>query len=151
MDPLDFIAFPIRLSSSRNEADLRSAVSRAYYGAFHVARTFLGDCGLRFSAKEMYGAEVHQKVRYCLSQSGNTDAPRVSRNLRLLRSQRNEADYNLDSATFRSPATVIGIVRGAPVIVDAIQRWQADPGFAEMRAKIRAYARDALRIAVDEA
>ena len=62
-----------------------------------------------------------------------------------------EADYNLNSVTFKSSASVIGIVREAPVIVDAIQRWQADPALAEMRAKIRAYARDVLRIVVDEA
>lgn len=150
MDPVDFIALAIRLSSSANEADLRSAVSRAYYGAFHLARSFLSDCGLRFSAKEMYGAEIHNKVRYCLSESGSADVRFVSRELRTLRRHRNRADYDLESGEFRSPRAVIAMVRVAPQIADAIQRCRAEPRFSEARAKIGAYARDVLRIAVDE-
>lgn len=150
MNPLDFIALAIRLSNSRNEADLRSAVSRAYYGAFHMARQFLADCGLRFPAKDIYGAEIHNKVRYCLSESGSSDALVVGHKLRTLRSQRNRADYDLESIEFRSRAIVIGMVGAAPEIVDAIQRCRAEPAFSEARAKIRTYARDVLRIAIDE-
>ncbi|HJT32787.1 MAG TPA: hypothetical protein VJ783_12160 [Pirellulales bacterium] len=150
MNPVDFIALAIKLSSSRNEADLRSAVSRAYYGAFHVARQFLGDCGVRFSAKELYAAEIHKKVRFCLGESGNADAHLAGDNLRTLRSQRNEADYNLESTDFLVRGGVMVTVRLAPEIVDAFQRCRAEPAFSEARAKIRSYARDVLRIAVDE-
>ncbi|HEX5447051.1 MAG TPA: hypothetical protein VFW87_24765 [Pirellulales bacterium] len=140
----------LRLSNSRNEADLRTSVSRAYYGAFHVARQFLGDCGLHFPPKEMYAAEIHKKVRYCLDASGNGDTILAGDNLRTLRNQRNEADYNLGSVEFRSPASVVAAVRLAPEIIDAIARCRTEPAFSEARAKIRIYARDVLRIAVDE-
>lgn len=150
MDPLDFIALALRLSSSSKEAELRSAVGRAYYGAFHVARRFLCDCGLRFSSKDLYAAEIHQKIQYCLSESGNADAVIARDGLKTLRSQRNEADYDLDTTTFRSPGNVAAMVRVAPAIVDAMQRCRTEPAFSEARAKIRIYARDVLRIAVDE-
>jgi len=37
IDPDDFIALAIKLSNGPHEADLRSAVSRAYYGAFQIS------------------------------------------------------------------------------------------------------------------
>ena len=39
----DFIILAGRLATSADEASLRSAVSRAYYGAFHLALRFLED------------------------------------------------------------------------------------------------------------
>lgn len=46
MDPAEFISLALRLSTSHREADLRTAVSRAYYGAFHLVRELLEDCGV---------------------------------------------------------------------------------------------------------
>jgi uncharacterized protein (UPF0332 family) len=42
----DFLSTARRLAGSGNKSDWRSAVSRAYYAAFHVARDLLA--GLRF-------------------------------------------------------------------------------------------------------
>lgn len=64
MDPADFISLAIRLSNNPREADLRTAVSRAYYGAFHLARRLLRDCGVQFSGKDLYKVEIHRKLRY---------------------------------------------------------------------------------------
>ena len=111
MDPLDFISLAIRLSTSQNEADLRTAVSRAYYGAFHVARRFLSDCGVRWPTREMQSAEIHTKVRYCLRESANADAIIVSRSLLSLRDLRNKGDYDLESTKFKTTAKVVPIVR----------------------------------------
>jgi hypothetical protein len=47
MDPHDFLLLAARLSNSSDQADLRTAVSRAYYAAFHVARDFLTALGFR--------------------------------------------------------------------------------------------------------
>jgi len=43
----DFLALADQLASGGTEAEWRSAISRAYYAAFHVARELLQD--LRFS------------------------------------------------------------------------------------------------------
>jgi uncharacterized protein (UPF0332 family) len=149
MEPLDFIALAIRLSNGRNEADLRSAVSRAYYGAFHLARQFVQDCGVRFHRKEIHGAEIHQKVRYCLSHSADVDAMFVGDRLGSLRGQRNKADYDLDSAEFRSATNVAARIRAAQEIVDALQRCRMEPAFCQSRENVRMYSRDVLRLAVD--
>jgi uncharacterized protein (UPF0332 family) len=149
MDPLEFIAVAIRLCNSKHEGDLRTAVSRAYYCAFHVARQFLIDCGLRFPPKEIYAAEIHRRVRYCLSESGNADAVFASGGLRELRRQRNEADYNLDSTRFKSPVAVSAMVHIAPEIIDAIGRCRLEPAISETRERLRTYARDVLRIRVE--
>lgn len=150
MDPLEFISVALRIANTDREADRRTAVGRAYYGAFHVARQFLLDCGLYFSPKQTYAAEIHTRVRYCLLESGNPDAVHAGNRLFALRNQRNAADYDLDSTSFKSMASTFAMVRIAPEIVDALERCRLEPGFSETRGKIRIYARDVLRMTVRE-
>jgi uncharacterized protein (UPF0332 family) len=47
MTGLDFIALAGKLAASPNAdgATVRTAVSRAYYGAFHLTKAFLRDLG----------------------------------------------------------------------------------------------------------
>lgn len=148
MEPAEFISVALRLATSHREADRRTAISRAYYGAFHVALRFVQNCGVYFAPKETYGAEIHRKVRYCLRESGNASAVDAGGSLLTLRNQRNAADYDLDSAIFGNSANVLRTVLLAPEIVDALQRCRLEPAFSETRAKIRAYARDVLRATV---
>ncbi len=150
MDPGDFLSTAIRLSNGSHEGDLRTAVSRAYYGVFHLARQFLGDCGLGFAQKDFYAAEIHKKVRYCLSESENADAIIAAGRLRSLRDQRNEADYDLHSLKFRSATKVAAALRVSQEVVDALQRCRAEPAFSETRLKVRTYARDVLRMTLDD-
>lgn len=149
MNPLDFISLAIRLSNSEKEADLRSAVSRAYYGAFHFSRLTLVECGIRFPPKEIYGAEIHTKVRYCFNAAGQQGYVAAARKLRALRNERNEADYSLDSRRFTNAATVAAIVNEARATVDDIQQCGVDPDFIQVRERLRAYARDVLRLPIE--
>jgi hypothetical protein len=41
----DFLRLAFQLASGASEADWRTAVGRAYYAAFHVARRLLEDLG----------------------------------------------------------------------------------------------------------
>ncbi|HEX5447201.1 MAG TPA: hypothetical protein VFW87_25525 [Pirellulales bacterium] len=100
MDPCDFISLAIRLSNSDQEADLRTAVGRAYYASFYLAKQLVEDCGVRWPRKDIFGAEIHSKVRYCLSESSNADAMLASDKLWSLRDLRNKADYELKSEIF---------------------------------------------------
>lgn len=150
MDPVDFVSLAVRLSGSHNEAELRSAVSRSYYGAFRIAKTFLADCGIRWPRKESYAAEIHRKVRHCLSQSANVDAMLAGDQLWSLRDLRNQADYELESTMFKATANVATAVRIATEIVDSLQRCRSEPAFSEVRENIRKYARDVLRISIDD-
>jgi uncharacterized protein (UPF0332 family) len=147
MDPREFISLAIRLSSSRRESDLRTTVSRAYYGAYHVACELLETCGVVFSGKELYGAEVHRKVRFCLRESGSHDAAKAGEKLGSLRDERNQADYDLKLQKFDGP-TVALLLHSTHEIVDALERCRQDPEFAAIRDKMRMYARDVLRLSL---
>lgn len=147
MDPSEFLSLAIRLSASPHEADLRSAVSRAYYGAFHIARGFIEDCGIRFSDKKLYGSDVHRKVRFCLRESGRYDVVRAGEKLGSLRDERNQADYDLKLRKF-DPPTIALRLKMTHEIVDAVERCRRDPAFEAIRDRMRTYARDVLRLSI---
>jgi uncharacterized protein (UPF0332 family) len=84
------------------EARYRTAVSRAYYGAFHLAVDFLEN-ELGESVARNYLA--HQFVYRGLFGCGDDDARHAARLLNDLRAMRNDADYDSDEARFRIQAT----------------------------------------------
>lgn len=89
MDGNDFVALAARLSNQQGEAELRSAVSRAYYGAFHVAKSLFQDvCRIHISS----GPAGHGEVIRLLSQLSTTDGRTASSKLGSLRTARNTAD-----------------------------------------------------------
>lgn len=152
MNPADFISLAVKLSNSRQEADLRTAVGRAYYGAFHSVRELLEESAIDFPPKELFGADIHRKVRFCLAHAGNPDAALIATNLDALRRHRNHADYDLKSdlyslANFRNVKTCVQLCIG---IVDALQGCRTDEAFDQFRETVRTYARDVLRLPVRE-
>src|SRR5205823_6398205 len=90
----DFIALAGRLAAAPNadEATYRTAVSRAYYGAFHVARSFIVELGF----VPIGNANVHAFVRQYLHGSNNRNASLAAAELGDLQRARNQADYQLD-------------------------------------------------------
>jgi len=96
MDGSDFIALAGRLAAApqANEATYRTAVSRAYYGAFHLARSFLTELGFQ----PVGNANVHAFVQRYLNGSGYTEACLAALQLTHLQSGRNRADYDLDDS-----------------------------------------------------
>jgi hypothetical protein len=87
MDPHDFLDVADELSRGTREADWRSAVSRAYYAAFHVARSLLVEQG--FQVPQADRAPAYLWMR--LSNSGHPDLQQAGINLNHLRGQRNWA------------------------------------------------------------
>lgn len=151
MNPADFISLAIKLSNSQQEAELRTAVSRAYYGAFHAARELLEECGIRFPPKQLFGADVHRKVRYCLANANNKDSMLAADRLHSLRWKRNGADYDLKTVDFSvsNLKNVIACRQLAIEIADALQRCRSVQALPDFRQKARAYARDVLRLPVE--
>lgn len=152
MNPVDFVGLAVELSNSRQEARLRTAVSRAYYGAFHAARELLEDCGIGFPPKELFGGDVHRKVRFCLANSGDEDAALIANKLSDLRSQRNYADYDLKTLRFSAsvPENVRTNTQLAIKMIDVLERCRREPIFTQLRANVRSYAHDVLRLPVDD-
>lgn len=79
-----------RAADSTQEPELRSAISRAYFGAFCMTRNFLRDKeGDTFSRE----AADHQKVYNILVSSGDSRRRQIAEDLYRLRIDRNKADY----------------------------------------------------------
>jgi uncharacterized protein (UPF0332 family) len=78
------------------EARYRSAVSRAYYGAYHKAVELLESCGVRVPEN----AEAHQFAYARLFATGIPAAIEAARSLNDLRGDRNDADYHLEKPGF---------------------------------------------------
>lgn len=73
------------------EARLRSAISRAYYAAFMVARNYLRD---RENHSIPETADVHRYVIEQFEQSSDPVRKAIGIKLKQLRRDRNQADYN---------------------------------------------------------
>jgi hypothetical protein len=85
----DFLPVAESLSKSGDEASLRAAVSRAYYGVFGEAREKAeGERGEEFSADR-----VHESVANYYDGSGDTARMLFAANLRRLKGSRVRADY----------------------------------------------------------
>src|SRR4051794_8638980 len=73
MDFRDYLAVATTLANEATEAAWRSAISRAYYAAFHVACQLLANLGFRVPRAD----RAHGYVWMRLSNSGETDVERA--------------------------------------------------------------------------
>src|SRR5687767_792931 len=94
MDPRDFLDVAFDLAGEFREADWRSAVSRAYYAAFHVASDFMRQCG--FNVPQ--GEQAHGHAWLRLANSQDASLAQAGQDLHHLRGRRNRADYDLGTA-----------------------------------------------------
>jgi uncharacterized protein (UPF0332 family) len=137
MDPRDFLDVAAEWSIGSREAEWRSAMSRAYYAAFHVARALLRHVGFAVPA----GPQAHPYLNLRLQNSGQVDVQEVGASLAALRSLRNRADYDLDrpfeeTLAFARVQAVVGIIRtlddlaGEPTalarVVETIRDYERD-------------------------
>lgn len=114
----DFIEFAAQLSASDSAAACRSCISRAYYGAFHVAREILDqDCGVVLPAN----AECHVKLQQLLECSGYAPWREAGRKLNTLRSMRNKADYDLSHTASDQQRTAVFHLMTARDVVHQLQ------------------------------
>lgn len=116
----DYITLAARLAERRGagEASYRSAVSRAYYGAFHLAGAFLSELGLSIPK----GAVAHGWVPQAFIGSAQQDAVEVGRLSQDLHAERIIADYRwerratgnqVDAKTSVNTARAIGTLLAA--------------------------------------
>jgi uncharacterized protein (UPF0332 family) len=87
----DFLPLAQRLAGGGTEPEWRTAVSRAYYAAFHGARQLLAGLGFRAP----FGDRAHAYLWYRLANSGDASVQRAGNDLGELRRRRNQADYDL--------------------------------------------------------
>ncbi|MCC6418055.1 MAG: HEPN domain-containing protein [Gemmataceae bacterium] len=140
MKPRDFLDVADALITGMGEAEWRSAVSRGYYAAFHAARALLRQCGFEVPQ----GEQVHGYLWLRLSNSGHPDVQKAGTDLKLLRQERNWADYDLDRE--RTHATAVGYVEHAEAIFDLLQLAANEPSVCgRITETMKVYERDVLR------
>jgi uncharacterized protein (UPF0332 family) len=87
-------AFRTARKRSHDEAKLRCAISRAYYGAFRTARNHLRDKDGQPPGLLERGGRTHQIVINLFNQSNDLDRQMLGQFLKDLRAARNKADYD---------------------------------------------------------
>jgi uncharacterized protein (UPF0332 family) len=88
----EFILFAEQISkNSSDEATLRSAISRAYYGAFGKVRIY---CESKYKISKSFSDGIHQKVIHELKTSAIREEYSLGNSLSDLRRSRNMADYD---------------------------------------------------------
>lgn len=139
MTPATLLALADRLALGADETDWRSAVSRAYYAAFHAARSFLSRPGFTQPKK---GSVHDYLVRRLGGATGHRDVLDAGYHLGRLRIERNKADYDL-AWSITQPATATLVAR-ARTIVNTLAAVEADP--ARLAAVVAAIRHDAVNI-----
>jgi uncharacterized protein (UPF0332 family) len=118
----DFISLAGKLvvhpSLGDDEARFRTAVSRAYYGAFHLAASLLAEWGIRVR-RNAYG---HQDVYSCFCDADHPEARNIASLLDDLRTERIKADYRMDDHRFETPANAMLCVEMAESVKNTLKR-----------------------------
>ena len=123
MNPRDFQKIAEQLVANNRPADLRTAVSRAYYATFNVCSDILRDMGFKIPRN----ATAHGEVRKRLSGSGDGEVSRIGSQLGDLHNRRLEADYRMNKPDTENKFTVQVIVRQARMMIDVIDRCNTEP------------------------
>ncbi len=141
MTPTDFLVLARELAAGNRETDWRTAVSRAYYAAFHSALAMAIRCGVRFGKS----SAAHEKVAYCLEHSGDAEIKAAAQLLGSLRIARNKADYEIENSSGWSQIYAAGQVSRSQNVISAVMGKENEPS---IRRALRAYARDILGLSV---
>jgi uncharacterized protein (UPF0332 family) len=140
MDETGFLKVADTLSTGDTEADWRSAISRAYYAAFHKARRLLRQGG--FAVPNADKAHAYLWLR--LSHSGHPDLDNAGMELDHLRGRRNRADYDFDRRM--DQATALDLVQSAADIIQLLDDLANEATvLARVLDAIKIYERDVLR------
>jgi hypothetical protein len=109
----DFLAVAQRLAqNSSDEGSERSAISRAYYAAFHGAREYCRATGVGVPT-----SNTHVEVRRCLEANNQHD---IAADLRILHTWRTYADYDVPFPLSDLPSTTGGALTRAESILDRL-------------------------------
>ena len=123
MDPQHFLDLA-RLLSARDDASAcRTAISRAYYAAYHVAAGMLrNEMGVRIPS----GAEGHGAVHNCLALCEDPDITPVGHRIANLYGDRVRADYHLDTRYVEKARNARVRVDDAQMIIGILRKCLGD-------------------------
>jgi uncharacterized protein (UPF0332 family) len=139
MDARNFLITADQLARGATEADWRSAVSRAYYAAFHVARQLFTTFG--FTVPRADRAHSYLWLRLC--NCGDAAVRRAGADLDVLRRLRNHADYDVDRPLLQ--ATALTQVQNARQVIQVLDAAAQDPLKTQITDTMKIYERDVLK------
>lgn len=133
----DLIRFAGKLCvfAGADEVSFRAAVSRAYYGAFHVARAFIEDIGFVIPRN----ANAHAYLRLHLENCGHPDVGPAGTLLGSLLKNRLQADYDLEEQRFEAADFARLNVEMAHDITNKLNEAGQEPARSEVQAGIAEY------------
>jgi uncharacterized protein (UPF0332 family) len=134
----DFLVLAETWIRNATEAEWRSAVSRAYYGAFHAARRLMHDLGFVVPRAE----RAHAYLWLRLSNCGEAAVVRAGAELNSLRSDRNRADYDVERTIHQADALLQ--VQTARRILQVLDSARIEPTRTAIAEAIKNSERDIL-------
>ncbi len=135
----EFLRASEYLLKRKDEAMLRSAISRGYYALFHESRAFINDLQLACSQ----GPQAHGEVRYRLNNCGDHQMLEVARLLAQLHKQRLTADYDLEDKSSLDPNTCALLTKSAAIGIDYFDAARQSPArCTQIRQVILEYERN---------
>src|SRR5688572_13069870 len=133
MDFRDFLSLADTLVQGATEAEWRSACSRGYYAAFHVARQLLLSLGFRVPQAD----RAHGYLWLRLSNAGVVEVKKAGSLLNDLRRERNRADDDDYRAITQAQATQN--VRFAEEVVQALDAATVDSVRTQITDTMKVY------------
>ncbi len=135
MEGKAFLNTARKLVQMRDEAALRSAVSRAYYAAYNCCIHLARQLGFHFGN----AAATHERIYLYLRNSGIEEAQAMAVDLKELRKRRNEADYDMSSTKFQNHVECQWDLVHAQSIISQIEKYQHEPLRTQLAAGLRDY------------
>ena len=135
----DFLPLANRLAAASSEPEWRTAIGRAYYATFHVARQLLEELGFRVPWADRAHAYLTMRLNNC----GDAQVQRAASDLHSLRSLRNQADYDLQRPIRQTVA--IAQTQIAQQIIHILGLAKQEPTRTTITDAMRIYERDVLR------
>jgi uncharacterized protein (UPF0332 family) len=139
MNGPDFLPLAARLTVGSAEAEWRTAVGRAYYAVFHVARQLLEDLGFRVPRADRCHAYLWMRLNNC----GNSQVQRSASDLQTMRNHRNHADYDLHLPLRQAIAAAD--LQMARALIQVLAAAEQEPTRTQITDAMRIYERDVLR------
>ncbi len=132
----DFLRLAGKLAAvpSADEAQIRTAISRAYYAAFHAAKGCLTAIGVRIGHN-------HGELQRFLLESAHSQAVEAGKQLADLHTFRIKADYELSDRIVGSRRFAQDCVETAAEIVAILKELNREPHRQQIKAGIEAYRR----------
>ena len=133
MDPREFQILASELVSRNRPADIRTAISRAYYAVFNVGVEILKECGFAISE----GPGGHGEVRNRLNNSGDPEVVKVGSKLKDLHSRRIHADYRLARKEEENQKVAQALVELAGKMIRILDECRFEPKRFQITRAIR--------------